>query len=79
MSNKFEIAHSRFDALRKEFNQTKKVGQYFSGLFALLNTEEGALIRSMIVGQYNADAVKLPADKFAACAEKYGFPVRLER
>ncbi len=79
MSNKFETAHSRYDALRKEFIQTKKVGPYFAGLLELLNSEEGALIRSMIVSQYNFDAAKLPADKFAACAEKYGFPIRLER
>lgn len=78
MSNIICPAFDRFHEIRKDFHATKKVGQFFSALLALSETDGGRAIWNIIQAEYNFEAAKLPQDKFAACAKKYGFPTRME-
>ncbi len=92
MSNFSGEFHNKFDSLRRVFRANKKVGEFFSGLAALhayISSDEArdalgkhaALMARTAADEYNLQAGKViaavGADKFAACAEKYGFPVAL--
>ena len=67
---------SQFDSARKEFFATKKVGPYFSKL-AELHASANEKDQRFLAREFATDARRLPADKFAECAKKYGFPISL--
>lgn len=77
MSAKHMMVYKATSELRTEFFKTKKVGPYFSAFAAIIADNPDFL---SLADQYNADAAmvarKAGAEAFAACAAKYGFPVK---